>query len=927
MPNLLAIISKAQFEAAHRGASEGDTLGFDRYVSTHASLTPLKAGGSLFLVTVRPPDERLWLLAELVDPKHDGKQWKSAPSTLAVRDVTALIPSLRFANGKGLAPKKGALGMSLQTPRQLTDEDAALLRGKGAAPKASKPATRAPEAERPAEPRQRAAPAPTRAPVEKPAEPKPRDPAPVPAAATGDGLSVADALAEWRQTRAPELETLIETLSKHHARAWPALDPAADDYDAQWNARAADLTVENLATLLPGLWSEPLGAIPMRLRTLLDKAPDPRLGEALLTMIDEPPFTASSNFSAWTLVFKALPSMVDTRAKKRLEARKRKKGGASQFWPKFAGWIEKALDELPEPASLPKEQAASVAKRQKAAEKLLAGPPPAKTSSAPVKTKVAPVASSVLGALELALAAVEASRYSDALEPLRQAWEQTRQPPIASLLATFARVSAPSLPRFDEGKADELHAAWMKAAKTFDAKLVTPLLAALLKGPLSDTEERLRQMASWPPDPRVAECVVDRIIFGRDPYIGARPVLWKHAYDLLPANADPRFVDRLRKNAERLATAAAFDRNRAERPHAGRTIEPYLQRAALVAPLQNDEAKRVAALEAAASKALAASKASQGGDRAIELLQAINASPDDPTPRLVYADFLAERGDPRAEFINLSVRLAQGEKVKSAHEACAKKLGIHPRQFVNYHLGLLVKGGVGWGQRVPEGELDTFAEDTTWATVRELSVGRSSDKGDNPAAVRLIEKGPLYAVTHLKAPGSMVARASRRAFPWIIEHLELEDYELPGDLRADAFPRLKSMELAMWTPAADAFFANPLLRNVERLQMGADNVYGQVPIDLLLIHGVTLPRLQRIDVVTSAFGFEVVIANGQADVVFSVKSQPTARDDYFVATLGRLKQVPKRVVRSFEVKGVKEHAAPRADALEAANAATAHLRG
>jgi len=58
-------------------------LGFKQYLSTHAALEPLRGGGSLFLVTVRPPDERLWLIGELVGPKHDGKAWNSKASTLA----------------------------------------------------------------------------------------------------------------------------------------------------------------------------------------------------------------------------------------------------------------------------------------------------------------------------------------------------------------------------------------------------------------------------------------------------------------------------------------------------------------------------------------------------------------------------------------------------------------------------------------------------------------------------------------------------------------------------------------------------------------------------------------------------------------------------------------------------------------------------
>jgi uncharacterized protein (TIGR02996 family) len=41
------------------------------------------------------------------------------------------------------------------------------------------------------------------------------------------------------------------------------------------------------------------------------------------------------------------------------------------------------------------------------------------------------------------------------------------------------------------------------------------------------------------------------------------------------------------------------------------------------------------------------------------LLSAIIANPDDPTTWLVYADWLAERGDPRAEYLRLEVELEQ----------------------------------------------------------------------------------------------------------------------------------------------------------------------------------------------------------------------------------------------------------------------------
>lgn len=873
MPNLLAIIAKAQFETSHPDANEGDALEFDRYVSTNAALTSLKNGGSLFLVTVQPPDERLWLVGELIDPEHDGKAWKSAPSKMVVRDVTALIPELKFTTGKGLAPKKGALGMSLQTPRQLTDEDVALLRGKATKPRPSSSS--------------------------RPADPEPT-------------LTLADVLAEWRQTRAPELETLIDTLSKHHARAWPALDPEADDYDAQWKARAAQLCPENLATLLPGLWSDPVGAIPLRLRKLLDHGTDPRLGEALLTMIDEPPFTASSNFPAWTQAFKALPDMVDTRSKKRLESRKKKKGGESQFWPKFAGWISRAIEELPAPAELSKAQAASVAKRQKQAEKLLAGAAPDATlpqnSEAP-RTLLA----GTTAALEAAVTHAEAGRVLDVLEPLRQAWEHTRSPEIAQLITTFAK--AGGAPFNEDGKPDEFHERWLAAAKPFDAKRVTPLLATLLKGTLVLTEHRLEAMLAWPPDPRVAECVLDRLIFGRDPYIGARPNLWSRAYDLLVTHADPRFVEKVRANAERLTNAVNFDRNRAERPHAVRTVQPYLDRVAKLPPLLTNESKLITKLEQLAGRATASKKSDQQPDKALGLLLAINAAPDDPTPRLVYADFLAERGDARAEFINLAIALSRGEKVKSAYDACARKLGIL-KQLANFHLGLPVKERIDEYKVVTD--LDAFVDDPKWITIRELQVKYHPDSVDNPAVVRLIEKGQLYGLRSLVVGGAMLELAARREFPWALERIELADFKLPDSLRAEAFPKLECVGLTMFAPLPPSIFQNPLFANVRRLELGASNVNGELPIDVLLVNGAQLPKIERVTAANASFSFELF----GGELRIEVRPGMPRIDAWDVATLERLKKVPAALVRSCRVEAA---AGVAPDRLAAVKAATAHF--
>jgi uncharacterized protein (TIGR02996 family) len=58
-------------------------------------------------------------------------------------------------------------------------------------------------------------------------------------------------------------------------------------------------------------------------------------------------------------------------------------------------------------------------------------------------------------------------------------------------------------------------------------------------------------------------------------------------------------------------------------------------------------------------------------------LRAISAAPDDDAPRLVYADWLDDRGDPRAEFVRLQVRLRH----LSAHDPSRTEHAARERQL------------------------------------------------------------------------------------------------------------------------------------------------------------------------------------------------------------------------------------------------------
>jgi hypothetical protein len=289
MADVLALVSKAVFDKAAREASldVGAVWPTASYASAVKGLNPLADGGRLFLATVRPPDEALWLVGVLEQPKFDGKQWKAKPNAVAIRDVSALKKSLVFANGAGLPAEKGKLGMSLQTPRVLTEADAKLLADAKATPPktVAKKVASKPAKARPAERARASAP-------------------PAPAVQIDEEAL----LARWRKTRSPRLADLLccvpdATLADKIAgikRAPTQLDAtrlmrnlSADD------PRLTVFLVESLQKARwPGsgatkLWKDVFA----KLVTLKDK----RAAAPLAAMVTNPPHFLGAGFTKWCI--------------------------------------------------------------------------------------------------------------------------------------------------------------------------------------------------------------------------------------------------------------------------------------------------------------------------------------------------------------------------------------------------------------------------------------------------------------------------------------------------------------------------------------------------------------------------------------------------------------------------------------------------
>jgi hypothetical protein len=128
VPDILAIVSKAIFERDARVEGElvglGDVWPVDRYNSTNKALSSLANGGRIFLVTVRPPNEQLWLVGVVEAPQFSGTAWiAKQPNNRPVTNITSLRATIELESGKGLSQEAGTLGMSLQSPRALTAND------------------------------------------------------------------------------------------------------------------------------------------------------------------------------------------------------------------------------------------------------------------------------------------------------------------------------------------------------------------------------------------------------------------------------------------------------------------------------------------------------------------------------------------------------------------------------------------------------------------------------------------------------------------------------------------------------------------------------------------------------------------------------------------------------------------------------------
>jgi uncharacterized protein (TIGR02996 family) len=164
-------------------------------------------------------------------------------------------------------------------------------------------------------------------------------------------------------------------------------------------------------------------------------------------------------------------------------------------------------------------------------------------------------------------------------------------------------------------------------------------------------------------------------------------------------------------------------------------------------------------------------------------LSAIMAAPDDDTPRLIYADWLEERGNPRGEFIRLQIALATSVPA-------AERMAVLVRAQQ-----LLAEHQVEWAGDIPRRVAEFHFERGFVAEIK-LSLDAFLDHAD-----ALFQQAPIQRVT-MSDVGNRIAQVAASTHLARLSGLDLSGNGL-GDtgariLVADAhLPRLDSLDLGM----------------------------------------------------------------------------------------------------------------------------------
>jgi uncharacterized protein (TIGR02996 family) len=376
-----------------------------------------------------------------------------------------------------------------------------------------------------------------------------------------------------------------------------------------------------------------------------------------------------------------------------------------------------------------------------------------------------------LARLQKAEAAIDRGDDAAARDLLVAEWRTRRSPELAELVTLLAS-------RAPDELAEQL------------AAVITPRVA---------TSHAAFRRVIGADDPRLARWILDALANPPFCAISAEPFLHALVTEL-GALRDPRIVDEL------AAITAVLRARLTRKPIYERLCKQLARIATGLAPPKSPPAGERAVLASITAKLDRVKRPA----RTIEALLAdVYAHPHDDAPRMVLADLLLERGDPRGEFIQL--QLARGRDGEpSPHEALLVKL--HGKRWLG-PLATVLSFGKGYSStRFERGfvahadfifkiekKLALIVGAIEWATIETF---------ERYAPIELFEHAPLHGLRSLRVGTEGLARVARRTTPLtgVTEVAAAWNLEVEPSTLRSLFPSLVRLELAHY-PSADQLAA------------------------------------------------------------------------------------------------------------------------
>jgi len=233
------------------------------------------------------------------------------------------------------------------------------------------------------------------------------------------------------------------------------------------------------------------------------------------------------------------------------------------------------------------------------------------------------------------------------------------------------------------------------------------------------------------------------------------------------------------------------------------------------------------------------------------LLEAVLAAPDDDEPRLVYADWLTEQGDPRGEFILVQIELAR----LGGDDAT----GPRAEELRAREAALFAKHKKGWQALAPGGRVELTIGDRRW-------VHGSPTKWE-------FCRGFARAVTMNAA--DLVANSELLFAREPVERVHLTNGDLEEVLaRAAGLERLRELDLARFKlrgGAADALFGSDRFPSLRALDLSSSGINVATAQAMARATRAQFPSLRSLNLADNRVGDKVLAALGRAPLVSAVE--------------------------------------------------------